>query len=56
MATNSSVLADALEDEEPTPGGKGDEGGGRHDEISSVTVPSMEIVPPTDGIILANGA
>ena len=42
-----------MEGEEPTPGV---EGGGQHEEISSVTVPSMATVPSTDEFILANRA
>ena len=56
VITSSSALADALEGEEPTPGGESIEGGEQHEEIFSVTVPSMATVPPTDGLILANRA
>ena len=44
VTTSSSALADAMEDEEPTPGKEGREGGGQHEGISSVTVPSMATV------------
>ena len=53
VTTRSSALADAMEGEEPTPGV---EGGGQHEEISSVTVPSMATVSSTDELILANRA
>ena len=56
MATSSSVPADALKGEETTPVGEGGEGDGRHEEIFSLTVPSMVTVPPTDELIFANGA
>ena len=46
----SSALVDALEGEQPTPGGEGREDGRLHEEISSVTV------LPMDELILANGA
>ena len=55
VTTSSSALADALKGEEPTPGGEGREGN-RHEEVSSVTVPSIVIAPPADKLILANGA
>ena len=54
VTTSSSALADALEGEELTPGGKGVEGGGHDEEISSVTIPSTVTVPPTGELILAN--
>ena len=44
VTTSSSALADAMEDEEPTPGKEGREGGGQHEGVSSVTVPSMATV------------
>ena len=50
---SSSSLADALEGEEPTPGGEGDE---QQKETFSVTVPSMVTVPPMDKLLLANRA
>ena len=53
MTIISSALADAMEGEEPTPGVGG---GGQHEQISSVTVPSMATVPSTDELILANRA
>ena len=53
VTTSSSALADAMEGEKPTPGV---EGGGQHEEISSVTVASMATVPSTDELILANRA
>ena len=56
VTTSNSALDDAMEGEEPTPGGEGIEGGGPHEEISSVTVPSMATVPSTDELILANRA
>ena len=56
MPTSSSALADALEDEETTPGGEGRKGGGHHEEIFTVTVPSMVTVLLTDELILANRA
>ena len=56
MTTISSALADALEGGEPAPGGEGIEGGRRQEKIFLVSVPSMIIVPPTDELILANGA
>ena len=43
-----------MKGEEPTSGGEGIEGGGQHEEISSVTVPSITTVPSTDTLILAN--
>ena len=54
--TSSSAPANGLEGGEPTPGGEDGEGDGKHEEIHSVTVPSTAIVPPTDELILANGA
>ena len=54
--TSSSALADAMEGEEPTPGGEGMEGGGKHEEISSATVSSMATAPSMDELILANRA
>ena len=45
-----------MEGEEPTPGGEGIEGGGQHEEIFSVTAPSMATLPSTDAFILANRA
>ena len=56
VTTSSSALADALKGEESAPGGESIEGGGQDEEISSVTVPSMATVPPTDELILANRA
>ena len=59
MTTSSLALADTLRDEEPTPGGAlgaGSEGGGRHEEVSSVTVTPTVTAPPTDKRILTNGA
>ena len=53
VTTSSSEVADAVEGEEPTPGVRGE---GQHDEISSVTVPSMAIVPSMDELILVNRA
>ena len=53
VAVSISALADALEDEKPTPRGKGGEGGGRYEEIVLVAVPWMM---RTDEPILANGA
>ena len=44
VITSSSTLADFLK------------GGGQHEEISSVTFPSMATVPPTDEGILVNQA
>ena len=54
VTTSSSALADAMEGEKPTSGQEGIEGGGQHEEISSMTVPSMATVPSTDELILAN--
>ena len=54
MITSSSALDDALEGEEPPPGGEGGEGGEQYVEIYFVTVPSMVTVPPTYKFILAN--
>ena len=54
VSTNSLVLADALEGEEPRSGGEGREGGEQHADIPSVAVLSMVTVPPTDELILAN--
>ena len=56
VTTNSSALADALEDEEPISGGEGEIGCGLYEEIPSVTVPSMVTVPSINGLILPNGA
>ena len=56
VTTSSSALADAMKGGELTPGGKGGEGGGRHEEIIAVTVPPMVTAPSTDELILANGA
>ena len=56
VTTSSSALADALEGEEQTPGEEDGAGEGQHEEIPSVTVPSMATVPPTDDLILANRA
>ena len=56
MTTNSSALADALEDEEWILGCGCGKGGGRHEEISTVTVSSMVTFPPTDEVIFANEA
>ena len=56
VTTNSSARADALEDEEPTPGGEGERGCGLHEETPSVTVPLMVPVPSMNGLILTNGA
>ena len=53
MTTSSSALVDALEGEKLTPGEEGREGRGQLDE-TSVTVPSMLTVPPTDERIIAN--
>ena len=53
VTTSSSEVADAVEGEEPTPGVRGE---GRHEEISSVTVPSMATVPSMDELILVNRA
>ena len=53
VTTISLALADAMEGEEPTPGVQG---GGQHEEISSMTVSSMATVPSTDELILANRA
>ena len=55
MTTSSSVLADAMEGEELTPGREGIEDGGQQEEISLVTVSSMATVPSTDERILDNG-
>ena len=54
VITSSSTLSDVLENEEPTPGGVGGEGGEQHEEVSSVIVPSMVTVPPTDELVLTN--
>ena len=54
VTTSSSALADAMEGEKPTPGQEGIECGGQHEEISSMTVPSMATVPSTDEVTLAN--
>ena len=59
MTNSSSVLADTLEYEEPTAAGAfvaGGEGDCRHEEISSMTVTPTVTIPPTDELILANGA
>ena len=56
VATSSSALAGAMESEEPTPGREGIKGKGQHEEISSVTIPSMATVPSTDELTLANRA
>ena len=56
VSISRSALAGVLEGEEPTPGGEGSKGGRRYENISSVAVPSMVTVPPTDEVILTNGA
>ena len=49
VVTSSLALADALEGEEPTPGGESAKYGRQHKEISSVIVSSMMTVSsPTD--------
>ena len=53
VTPSSSALVDAMECEELTLAGKGS---GQHEGVSSVAVPSMVTVPPTDELILANGA
>ena len=54
MTTSSSALTDALQGEEPTPGGEGGEGGRRHEEILSVTVPPMVTISPMGELIPPN--
>ena len=54
--TSSSALVDALEGEEPTLGGEHGECDGRHETISSVTVPLIVTIPLADELILANRA
>ena len=46
--TIRSATTNAVEGEELAPGGEGREGGGQHEEISSITVP-VDGDSPTDG-------